>query len=424
MTSFPMVLLSKEAADRIEGWGASWGIFNARSSEAEGLLVVSGISRKEGMRLPAPSTWESGHFLHYADEIPGIGCWYRVNPELTELHRPVMNRDASLTVDGFKQHIIGGWRLPTADRSMPVLTYSADADRPARWSLWWVSQEEARPGSMELVAGRAPLDFLEGAWPVSDLAQRRAVVIGVGSIGAVVAESLASYAVGRIDLVDPDRLLEHNLVRHRLGARDLGRLKVNAMAEHLEARFPGVIVGRHPLNVVYAADQIRPLFAASDVVVGATDGVVSRRVINHLARRADVPAVLACVLESGALGEVVRVRPGAGCLLCLRTHLTEIGAVDPEPGLDQDYEMGTPHLPMTAVAGDLGLIGILAAKAAVATLLEQTGHWEQRLPGDVAVVGLQPVPDVAPPFDLERTGDVRWSPMVASRPDCPTCAAA
>ncbi len=419
-----MVLLSKEAAHRIEGWDTSWGIFNARCSDAEGLWVVSRIGRKDTLLVPAPSDWESRHFLHQADEVPGIGCWYRVNPELTDLHRPVMNRDASLTLDGFKQHVLDGWRVPPSGRSMAVMTYSLSEDGPPRWSLWWVSQEEARPGSLEIIEGRPPLDYLNGAWPVSELAQRRAVVIGVGSIGGVVAETLASYAIGRVDLVDPDRLLEHNLVRHRLGARDLGRLKVNAMAEHLEARFPGLIVGCHPLNVVYAADQIRPLLELSDVVVGATDGVVSRRVINHLARRANVPAVLACVLESGALGEVIRVRPGTGCLLCLRTHLTQTGALNPEPRLDQDYEMGTPHLPMTAVAGDLGLVGDLAAKAAVATLLEQAGHWEQRLPGDVAVVGLQPVPDVAAPFDVERTAEVRWSPMVASNPDCPTCAAA
>lgn len=145
----------------------------------------------------------------------------------------------------------------------------------------------------------------------------------------MVAETLASYAVGHLTLVDPDRLLRHNLVRHRLGRRDIGRLKVNAMADLLQDRYPDAQIERHPINVIYDAYLMRPLFAHADLVIGATDGVASRRVINHLARRAQVPAVLACVLEDGALGEVVRVRPGTGCLLCYRAKLEADGSIVP-----------------------------------------------------------------------------------------------
>lgn len=95
--------------------------------------------------------------------------------------------------------------------------------------------------------------------------------------------------------------------------------------------------------------------------------------------------------------------------------------MSPEPTLDRDYGTGTRHLPMTAVEGDLGLVGQLAAKVAVSTLLEPLGYREQRLPGDHAILGLQPKPDMAPPFDLNCAGELGWRNLPAPEPSCPTC---
>jgi hypothetical protein len=145
-------------------------------------------------------------------------------------------------------------------------------------------------------------------------------------------------------------------------------------------------------------------------------------VVNHIARRAGVPIVFACVLEHGALGEVVRITPETGCLMCYRRNLEEAGSLDPEPDLDRGYGTGSAHLPMTAVGGDLTTVGCLAAKIAVATLLERRGHWEQRLPGDALTVGLQPVPGRAAPFDIEEAAGFRWREIGPPRADCFTCA--
>jgi molybdopterin/thiamine biosynthesis adenylyltransferase len=287
--------------------------------------------------------------------------------------------------------------------------------------MWWVSRTHATPGPIEVLAEVSPWSDLTGLWPLDQLGSAKVVVVGLGSIGSVVAESLADYAVGRLDLVDSDRLLRHNLVRHRLGRRDLGRLKVNAMADHLTDRREGLEVGKWPRDVILDADVIRPLFAQADLIVGATDGVASRRVINHLARRAGVPVVFACVLEHGALGEILRIRPETGCLVCYRQTLEEAGSLDPERDLDLGYGTGTTHRPMTAVGGDLSTVGCLAAKVAVATLLEGRGRWEQRVPGDALTLGLQPVPGRAAPFDIEEAVGVRWHEIGPPRPGCFTC---
>jgi hypothetical protein len=79
---------------------------------------------------------------------------------------------------------------------------------------------------------------------------------------------------------------------------------------------------------------------------------------------------------------------------------------------------------MTAVGGDLHLVGQLAAKLAVGTMLERGGDRSQMAGGDVLLVGLRPVPDLAPPFDFERMLDVRWRDLPAPRDTCPVCGTA
>ncbi len=95
--------------------------------------------------------------------------------------------------------------------------------------------------------------------------------------------------------------------------------------------------------------------------------------------------------------------------------------IDPEPALDRGYGTGTRHLPMTAVPTDLSLVGDLAAKVTLATLLEPLGIRDQRLEGDHAILGLRPKPDRKAPFDIEKSGEIRWHTVPPRRDDCLSC---
>ncbi len=88
--------------------------------------------------------------------------------------------------------------------------------------------------------------------------------------------------------------------------------------------------------------------------------------------------------------------------------------------LDRGYGQGTRQLPMTAVGGDLALVGQLAAKVTVATILERAGHPEQRLPGEHATIGLRPSQDLPRPFDA-GLGEVHWVEGHPPQPHCITC---
>jgi hypothetical protein len=76
---------------------------------------------------------------------------------------------------------------------------------------------------------------------------------------------------------------------------------------------------------------------------------------------------------------------------------------------------------MTAIGTDLELVGRLLAKATLATMLESTGMADQRLAGETAVLGLRPTGNTPAPYDVTRTGDIRWLRADPPILGCPTC---
>lgn len=418
------LLFPAELLDAFDERNWSWGFLNLRIDDTQGVVTVSQArlgNTDEVQRFDGHWS-DSRHYLRFADVKPYTAVWYRADPALHVIHDQVRRRGhAAISTDFFRSFIPSGWVNPGV-LNMLVVAVTTPATGAPDVSVWRVDDHDAVPESSSIVDGRLrPLDIISDAWPTKELASCTATIVGVGSIGGAIADALARSGVGHLHLVDHDRLEQRNLPRHRLTDRDLGRYKVDAIKDYLLAQDGAPTVEAHRSDVITDTDLLRPFAASSDIVVCAADGVAARRVCNHVARRARRPLVLAAVLEDGAFGEIIRVRSRTGCLFCLRLEQDELGLVNPEPTIDLGYGTGTAHRPMTAAPGDLEVVAQLAAKMTVATLLERRGRWNQRLPGDYAILGLQPKPDYSAPFDIDCAGDVRWHLLPNSRPDCPTC---
>lgn len=407
--------------------GGSWGEMSAQISEPEQVARVMAVSADSSANLLPVEGLNRSHFLNVAD-TRRVGRWFKVDAEIQVAWIHLRQRGGGITLKGFRDLLSAALRNPgehtyialTYAPQMPVEYTAAGVPRLAGWA---VSSAGVRPVVVDIDAPISGVQQLAGHWPIDYLQARRVCVVGAGSIGSATAHALALYGIGTLDLVDPDRLLRHNLIRHTCSARQVGKLKVNALKEDLERQRPDIRVNAHPLNVIDDANAMRELFETVDLVVCATDGVGSRRVAGHLARRARKDAILACVLEGGALGEVIRLRPwpDRGCIACCRAHLQQAGAFDPEPGINRPYGEGTHHRPMTAVGADLHLVGAHAAKMSVATLLQANGFNDQRLPSDHLIIGLRPAPMWPTPYDVRRCGEIKWLDPAPPQPDCPTC---
>ncbi len=99
--------------------------------------------------------------------------------------------------------------------------------------------------------------------------RKRVLLLGCGSLGAPVAESLARAGVGKLVLVDPDVFLPENCSRHTLGLSAFHANKAIRLANRISREVPGVVVQGAPDSAsVWVGDSAKP--GMFDLVVDCT----------------------------------------------------------------------------------------------------------------------------------------------------------
>ena len=117
-------------------------------------------------------------------------------------------------------------------------------------------------------------------------------VVGVGSVGSIVAEGLARIGVRELVLIDHDVVEEHNLDRLlNAGTRDIGRAKTD-VAE-AAARRGSSAEAIEILNIRRKVQHEAAYAAARDcdIIVCCVDSPVARDVVNRIAFRDGIPVV-------------------------------------------------------------------------------------------------------------------------------------
>ena len=117
-------------------------------------------------------------------------------------------------------------------------------------------------------------------------------IVGLGSVGCIVAETLARVGVSTLTLIDPDRVETHNLDRLLYSSQDdIGLLKVQlaerAIRRHATA--DGVTVAAVPLSVQHHTAYKAALDC--DVVFSCVDRPVARDVLNYVAYAHLIPVI-------------------------------------------------------------------------------------------------------------------------------------
>src|SRR5215471_9840899 len=120
------------------------------------------------------------------------------------------------------------------------------------------------------------------------LQSRRVVVIGVGSGGSRVASELARLGVDLILVERPGELLEeHNIVRHLLGYRSLGKSKLFELKRHLQSLYPFARLTLCPLDIVEDSELFSKRLEKwrPDLLAVCTDNEQSKHAANQVALR-------------------------------------------------------------------------------------------------------------------------------------------
>lgn len=126
----------------------------------------------------------------------------------------------------------------------------------------------------------------------NDISRMRIGIVGLGSVGCIVAEALARIGVSELTLIDPDRVEEHNLDRLLYGtSNDIGRLKVELAAQVIRrhATADSITVESHPLSI---HDQLAYRSALDcDLLFSCVDRPVARDVLNYIANAHLIPVI-------------------------------------------------------------------------------------------------------------------------------------
>ena len=111
------------------------------------------------------------------------------------------------------------------------------------------------------------------------LARSSALIVGAGGLGSPIAIYLAAAGVGRIGLVDFDRVDETNLHRQILyNSNDVGRHKLDAAVSHLNELNPLVDVVAH--HGLLSSDTALDILRGYDVIIDGTDNFPARYLIS------------------------------------------------------------------------------------------------------------------------------------------------
>jgi sulfur-carrier protein adenylyltransferase/sulfurtransferase len=167
------------------------------------------------------------------------------------------------------------------------------------------------------------------------------LVVGAGGLGVPVLQYLAGAGVGRIGIVDADKLEPSNLHRQTWYAlADCGQPKAVLATRRVEALNPDVGVRTHAVRL--DATNAEQIAADYDLILDCTDNFSTKFLLNDLALRLRKPVLFASVYQYEGQLQLVRGDDASPCLRCVWPQATrdglvgncaEAGVLGPVPGV-------------------------------------------------------------------------------------------
>ncbi len=211
-----------------------------------------------------------------------------------------------------------------------------------------LSREEMRRYGRHLIMPEFGLDGQQ------KLKNSSVLIIGAGGLGSPSSLYLAAAGVGRIGLVDHDRVDYTNLQRQILyTTSDVGRPKLQAAAERLRAENPDIEIRTHQevLNSKNALDILRDY----DIILDGTDNFPTRYLVNDACVLLGKPNIYGSIFRFEGQASVFYAKEGP-CYRCIYPQ-------PPPPNL-------VPSCAEGGVLGVLpGIIGLIQATETVKMIL-------------------------------------------------------
>jgi len=256
-------------------------------------------------------------------------------------------------------------------------------------SQWQRPDRGSAPGDVD-TGEYARQELFLGERGQALLREATVAVVGLGGVGSIVNELLGRLGVGRLVLVDPDRIEPSNFSRI-VGATsgDLSKstLKTSIAERVAREANPAASIVAIPGDV--AQNNVAHALLECDYIFLAADSMRSRLVFNAIVNQYFIPGVqmgtkITVDPESRALlaahSSVRHLTPGRGCLLC--NQLVDLQLLADEWKTDQEreeqrYGMKVPNpsvVTMNAVAAAHAVNDFLMYYVGLAQPIDRTPY--------------------------------------------------
>ncbi len=155
------------------------------------------------------------------------------------------------------------------------------------------------------------------------------LVVGAGGLGSPVLLYLAGAGVGRIRIIDDDRVSLSNLSRQVIHTTTcIDTLKVDSARERLRELNPDIEVEVFPIRLT--TENAEVVISGNWPVIDCTDNIETRFLLNETCARLSIPLVYGAVFEFEGQVSVFDASRGP-CLRCMIPEMPPDGALaDPE----------------------------------------------------------------------------------------------
>ncbi|MEI7473869.1 MAG: HesA/MoeB/ThiF family protein [bacterium] len=147
------------------------------------------------------------------------------------------------------------------------------------------------------------------------LLNSKILIAGAGGLGSTVIVNLASLGIGKLGIIDNDKLDITNLNRQYIHKfENIGKDKVDSAEEWIKSFNPDIEVEKFKLRL--NEDNAESIISKFDLVIDCFDSYASKFILNDICNKLKKPLIHGGVMEYS--GQVLTIFPEkSACLRCI-----------------------------------------------------------------------------------------------------------
>ncbi|WP_404385900.1 ThiF family adenylyltransferase [Knoellia locipacati] len=175
-------------------------------------------------------------------------------------------------------------------------------------------------------------------------------LVGGGALGSFIADGLIRAGLGRLTIQDHDVVRPGNLVRHLVGAEQVGMAKGSAIKDYLDRTTYSHCTIEVSSTAMLTLEQALHALRSCHLLIDATANSVATSVLAHAARITGTSILAACLQNDGQTQRVDVIPPMSGSPIPPTLQRASVAPALYEGGCGSPVSPTPPHAVIEAAA--------------------------------------------------------------------------